>query len=117
MALMAPDCRLLTVDGRRAAGKGAVRELLTDFVATVRSTTHTITAQWHQDNVWIAEVEATYELRDLLKISALPRAFVLREGQDGVAELHVYGAHESPLTEHPTGAEPMRLGGRWIAPL
>jgi len=59
MAMMAPECRLLTVDGRRAEGAAAARELLTDFLATVRSMTHRITDQWHQDNVWIAEVEAT----------------------------------------------------------
>jgi SnoaL-like domain len=117
MALSAPDCRLLTADGRRAEGTEAVRELLTDFLAAMRSTTHRITAQWHQQNVWIAEVEATYELEDLLKIGALPRAFVLREGPDGFVDLHVYGAHERPLTEHRSDEEEMRLGGRWIPPL
>ncbi len=64
MALMAPNCRLLAVDGRSAEGGAEVRALLTDFVTTVRSTTHTVTAQWHQDDVWIAEVEASYELMD-----------------------------------------------------
>ena len=117
LALMAPDCRLLTVDGRRAEGEAGVRALLTDFAATVRSTTHRITAQWHQDDVWIAEVEVSYELRDWSRISALPRACVLREGRDGVAELHVYGAHERQLSDHRTGDEGMRIGGRWIPPL
>jgi ketosteroid isomerase-like protein len=117
MALMAPDCRLLAVDGRRAEGEAGVRALLTDFVATTRSTTHRITAQWHQDDVWIAEVEASYELIDRVKMSALRRACVLREGPDGVAELHFYGAHERQLSEHRTGDEGMRIGGRWIPPL
>jgi ketosteroid isomerase-like protein len=117
MALMAPHCRLLVADGRRAEGAAGVRALLTDFVATVRSTTHSITAQWHEGDVWIAEVEASYELRDWLKISALPRACVLREGPDGVAELHVYGAHERQLSDQGTEAEGMRIGGRWIPPL
>jgi hypothetical protein len=117
MALAAPDCRLLTVDGRRAEGKAGVREILTDFVATVRSTTHRITAQWHQDNVWIAEVEASYELANRSKISARPRAFVLRAGPDGFVELHTYGAHERPLSDQRTGEEGMRIGGRWIPPL
>ena len=92
-------------------------ELFTEFVATVRSTTHRITAQWHQDDVWIAEVEASYELRDRSEISALPRACVLRVGPDGVAELHFYGAHEHQLSHHRTGEEGMRIGGRWIPPL
>jgi hypothetical protein len=117
MALMAPNCCLLTVDGRRTEGEAGVRALLTDFVATVGSTSHRITAQWHQDDVWIAEVEVSYELRDWLKISALPRACVLREGPDGVVELRVYGAHERQLSDHRTGDEGIRIGGRWIPPL
>jgi SnoaL-like domain len=111
MALMAPECRLLTVDGRRAEGTAAARELLTDFLARLRSSTHRITDQWHLDNVWIAEVEATYELRDSLEMSALPRAFVARDGPDGLVDLHVYGAHERPLADHRTGDEGIRIGG------
>jgi SnoaL-like domain len=117
MALMAPTCRMLAVDGRCVEGEAEVRGLLTEFVATVRSTTHRITAQWHQDDVWIAELEVSYELMDRLKISALPRACVLREGPDGVAELHFYGAHERQLSDHPAAEEGMRIGGRWIPPL
>lgn len=117
MALIAPDARLLTVDGHRAHGSGQVRELLTSFLATLRSTTHRITAQWHQDNVWIAEVEASYELQDWLQLEALPRVFVLREGAGGFSDLHIYGAHEHPLTNHRTGEEGMWIGDRWIPPL
>lgn len=117
MALSAPDIRILSADGRRAEGTEAVRELLTDFLATLRSTTHRITAHWHQDNVWIAEVEATYELKDWVRTGALPRAFVLRDGPDGFVDLRVYGAHERPLADHRTGEEGMRIGGRWIPPL
>jgi hypothetical protein len=117
IALMAPDCRFLVVDGRRVEGTAAVRELLTEFLSTTRSTKHEVTAQWHQDSVWIAEVDATYELTDRMKMGGLPRAFVLREGSDGFVDLRVYGAHERPLTDHPTGEEGMRLGGRWIPPL
>lgn len=117
VALLAPDGRLLTVDGRRARGADAVHALLTDFLATVRSTSHQITTQWHVDDVWIAEVDATYELRDWLKLDALPRVFVARMGADGIADLRAYGAHERPLTEHRTGDEGMWIDGRWIPPL
>ena len=117
MALIAPDARLLVADGRRAEGSDAVRELLTRFVADLRSTAHRITGQWHQDDVWIAEAEADYELRDWLQLTALPRAFVLYEGPDGIRDLRVYGAHEHPITEHRTGEEGMRIGDRWIPPL
>ncbi len=117
MALVAPDIRLLTVDGRRAEGIEAVRELLGEFLAMLRSTTHVVTAEWHQDNVWIAEVEATYELEDWLRVSALPRVVVLRDGPDGFADVRFYGAHEHLLTDHRTGEEGMWIGERWIPPL
>jgi hypothetical protein len=117
MALMAPDCRMLAVDGRRAEGTAAVRELVADFLAMVRSTTHRVTDQWHQENVSIAEVEATYELKDSLETSVLPRAFVGRDGPDGLVELHVYGAHERPLVDHRSGHEGIRIGGMWMPPL
>lgn len=116
-AMFSADARLLTADGRRAEGFGAVRALLADYLAALRSTSHRITAQWHEDDVWIAEVEANYELRDWLQISALPRAFFLREGPGGIADLRVYGAHEHSLADHPTGEEGMWIGERWIPPL
>jgi hypothetical protein len=117
IALMAPDCRMLIADGRRAEDTASVRELISDLLATLHETTHRVTSQWHpEDDVWIAEIEATYELKDRLRIS-VPRAFVLRDGPHGIVGLNVYGAHEHPLTEHRTGAEGMRLGGRWIPPL
>lgn len=117
MALAAPGSRALTADGRRAEGEEELRALITDFLSRLRSTTHRITAQWHPDDAWIAEVEATYVLRDGLELRALPRVIVLHAGPDGIAELHVYGAHERPLTEHRTGEEGMWVGGRWIPPL
>jgi len=117
LALLAPDCRFLTADGRRAVGSEAVRELLQEFLATLRSTRHQITAGWHVDNVWIAEVQADYELQDWLELKALPRAFVLRGGPDGITDLRVYGAHERQLGEHRTGEDGMRIGDRLIPPL
>jgi SnoaL-like domain len=117
MALAAPDVRILTADGRHAEGADAVRALLADFLGSLRSTAHRITAQWHVDDVWIAEVDATYELRDWLQLNALPRAFVLRMEPEGIADLRAYGAHERPLTEHRTGEEGMWIGDRWIPPL
>ena len=117
MALAAPDCRMLAVDGTRANGSGAMRELLSSFFASLRSMRHHVTAQWHVDDVWIAEVDGSYELMDWLQLNGLPRAFVLRDSPDGFVELRVYGAHERPLTDHRTGEEGMRIGERWIPPL
>jgi hypothetical protein len=117
MALMAPDARVLVADGRRAEGTQAVRQLFGDFLGQLRSTTHRIKAQWHQEDVWIAEVDASYELRDWLQLTGLPRAFVVRAGPDGVSELRAYGAHEHRLSERPTGETGTWVGGQWIPPL
>lgn len=117
MSLAAPYVRLLTVDGRRASEAEGARRLLGDFLSALRSTTHVITAQWHQDDVWIAEVEASYELRDWLKINGLPRVFIVRMGPDGIADLRVYGAHERPLEDHRRGDEGLWIGDRWVPPL
>ncbi len=117
MALFAPDGHLLTVDGQRVEGADAARELLTALLAELRTCTHRITAQWHVDGVWIAEVDASYELRDWLQLNDLPRVFVARMSAEEIADLRVYGAHEMPLTEHPTGEEGMWIGTRWIPPL
>ena len=118
IAQFAPDARLLTADGRHAKGINGVRELMSEFLGELRTTTHRITAQWHQDNVWIAEVDATYELTDWMETGTLPRAFVMRAGSGGqVADLRVYGAHERRLSDHRTGEEGMWVGERWIPPL
>lgn len=117
MTLFSHDARLLTADGRCAQGREEVRAVLTELLAALRSTTHRITAEWHPDDVWIAEVLASYELRDWLALNELPRVFVLREGPDGFSDLRVYGAHERPLGDHRTGEEGMWIGDRWIPPL
>ena len=83
MALVGPEPGFLTADGRRGAGTEAVRELLNEFLAALRSTAHRVTAQWHLDDVWVAEVEADYELQDWLALKALPRVFILRMGEAG----------------------------------
>lgn len=117
MAQFGPDPRALVVDGRRAEGTDAVRELLTTFLAMLRSTAHRITDQWRVDEVCIAEVEADYELQDWLQLNALPRAFILRLQGERIVDLRVYGAHEQPLSDIPTGEEGLWVGRRWIPPL
>ena len=117
MALCAPDCRLMTVDGRHAEGAQATRKLFAEFLGQVRSTTHQITAQWHEGDVWFAEVLADYELKDWLKAEGLPRAFVIRTGPDGIYDVRAYGANERELSDHRSGEEPFRIGGRLVLPL
>jgi hypothetical protein len=116
-AHFASDARLMTADGRRAAGIDQVRALLTDFLADLRSTSHQITAEWHEAETWIAEVDASYELDDWLQTSPLPRAFVLRQGPDGIRDLRVYGANEHRLADHPPGGLGTWVRGRWVPPL
>ena len=117
IALFAQDAHLLTADGRRADGIEAVRKLLTDLLGELHSVSYRITGQWHDGDVWIAEVEATYELKDRLQTGPLPRALVLREGPDGITDVRLYGAHERDLADHPTGEEGLWIGDRWIPPL
>jgi hypothetical protein len=117
MALVAPDVQVLAADGRHADGGQAARELIESFLSELRSSTHQITAQWHVDDVWIAELEASYVLKDWLQMNAVPRVMVLREGPDGIVEMHFYGAHELPLTDHRSPDQGTWLGARWIPPL
>lgn len=116
-ALMAPDCRLLTVDGRRAEGIEAVRALIEDVLSALRATTHRVTAHWHEENVWIAEVEADYELKDWRRITGLPRVFVVRAAAAGLTDTRIYGAHEPGFANEDAGERGIRFGGRWMPPL
>ena len=117
VAMCAPDCSFMAVDGRHAEGRDALEVLLEAFFSQLRSTSHEITSQWQFEDVWIAEALATYELADWLRIEKLPRAFVIRTGPQGISELRAYGAHERPLSEHRTGGELVRIGGRPVLPL
>ncbi len=118
MALLAPDCALLMSDGGRAQGAEDVRAQLGDLLDHLRSATHRITNQWQVGDVWIAEVEADYELRDQSLLSRLPRAIVARTGDGGrIVELRVYGAHEHALYDRGRGDGSMVIGGRYMPPL
>jgi SnoaL-like domain len=117
VALCAPDCRLTTADGRQAEGRAETGQLLSRFLSQIRSTSHEITSHWHVDDAWIAEVLASYELRDWLKIEGLPRVFVLRSGPEGVHDIRVYGANERSLSDHGGGDDVVRIGGRLVLPL
>ena len=117
VALCSPDCRLATADGRRAEGRAGVRDLLAGFLSDLRSATYQLTAQWHQDEVWFAEVLASYELRDWLRLEQLPRAFVVRTDDAGICDVRIYGAHERRLTHRRSDDEPYRVGGHILLPL
>jgi hypothetical protein len=114
---LAPGGDLLRTDGRVADGIDQVRESLNEFVAPLRATTHSITAEWHpEEGVWIAELDAGYELRDGERHGPYKRVAVLRTGEGGITSLHFYGSHELPLTSHLPYRE-VRAGTHWLPTL
>jgi hypothetical protein len=117
LSAFAPNGRLLSPDGRRAEGPDAIRSRLAEFASELRAVSYTVTAQWHVDDTWIAELDATYELRDYAQIGPVPRAVVARVSAEGIADLRVYGAHERTLADHRTGEEGIWVGKRWVPPL
>jgi ketosteroid isomerase-like protein len=116
-ALFAEEVQVMLVDGRRAEGIASARQLLGELIDTLRCTSHRITDQWQFGDVWVAEVEADYERKDRLQLTALPRAFVLRTSAERITDVRVYGARERPLTDYRTGEEGMWIDDRWIPPL
>jgi hypothetical protein len=117
VALLAPGVQLLVVDGRRADGRDEARRLISDVLSMVRSVSHEITSQWQHEEVGIAEVNLTYELKDWYLLRDAPRAFFVHQGPEGITELHIYGAHERPLEEHQGDTGELRVGGTPILPL
>jgi SnoaL-like domain len=117
VGLFAPDGRLLITTGGFADGAGRVREVLAEFMAPLRAMTHEVSASWHpEDGVWIAELNAHYELKDGERHGPYPRAIVLRGDENGISELRIYGSHELPLTAHAPYRE-VRTGARWLPTL
>jgi len=115
VALFAEEARVLAADGRRAEGAEEVRELVTPALASLRSTSYEIMGQWQVDDVWIAEVDASYELRDFYGVDAVPLAFIMRSGPEGIVDARFYRAHERPVSEHDAGEQWGRLvRGHWI---
>lgn len=117
VSLLAPDCRVLAIDGQRTEGVEEFREWLSELFAGLRSMGHKVISEWHQGDTWIAEVEGTYELRNWLRLDSLPRAVFVRRTEPGIADARFYGAHEQSIIEEDTDGEMVRLGGRWIPPL
>ncbi len=118
VSLFAPDGQLLTLDNRVATNAVELRAVIGGFAAQLRTTTHRITAAWHpEEAVWIAELEATYELTDFARLGPLPRAIVLRTAPAGIARLSFYGQHELPLSESHRSFQEVRAGRHWLPTL
>jgi hypothetical protein len=117
-SMFAPGGRLLTVDGRVATGTEQVRAAISSFVGDLRSTSHRLMAEWHPEpEVWIAELDATYELNNYTELGPYARALVLRTGTGGIEELRIYGTHELPLIASAHPYQEVFGSGRWLPTL
>lgn len=100
VALFAEDGSLTTVGGESATGRESVRAVLGALMRELRSMHHRVASEWHPaDDIWIAELSASYELTDYSQRGPYARAIFLRAGSAGIEELRVYGAHELPLQQ------------------
>jgi hypothetical protein len=116
--LFAPGGRLLLADGRRSTGTADITESVSNCLAKLRSSRHNITAQWNPERgVWLAEVDADYELRDWLQLSGLPSVFVVRLGADGIEDLRIYGAQDQQLFDRSSDVDGFSVGGHWMPAL
>ena len=91
MSAFTSDSQLLMSDGRKVEGSKSVKTMLEGFLRQLRSVTHEIQAEWHVDDVWIAETTASYELRDWQRFEGLRRAVICRVDSRGIVDLRFYG--------------------------
>ena len=86
------------------------------------STTHTLREHWHEDHVWVGEVEASYVLADHSRLGPVSKVFIVRMAPGGIEELRVYAAvepsfHETRIRHERERNSGMMVGGRWVPPL
>ena len=118
VALFAPEASVAMLFGEEARGSDAVRLALGRFLAELRATRHEITASWNPEpGVWIAEMTATYELRDLRQLGPFRRAVVLRSSEAGIEDLRIYGGHELPLAAGGRPYQEVRGPSGWLPTL
>ncbi len=98
LSLCSPDVELMTAYGSEGKGLDEASAIFTELFRELRHTHHEIHTEWNPEpDVWIAEVTATYELRDASIRGPFRRVFILR-AQDGLmTQLRIYGSHEQPL--------------------
>ena len=118
VALFAPDASLTTVFGESASGRDRVSDLLRAFVSELRSAQHEVGNEWNPEaGVWIAEMSATYELSDYSRRGPYQRAIFLRAGEEGIEQMRIYGAHESPLAQAGHAYSEVRGAHGWLPTL
>jgi hypothetical protein len=121
-ALFADGGRLGYVDGRVDEGAATVRERLREYFADLSSTTHTLREHWHEDRVWIGEIEASYVLADRSLLGPVSKVFIVRMAAEGIEDLRIYAAvepsfHETRIRHEREQYRGMMVGGRWLPPL
>jgi hypothetical protein len=118
LELFAPSGNFMTAFGAEANGTEELREELSGFFAGLRGCAHTVETEWHPEpTVWIAEVNATYELEDFSQRGPYKRVLVLRQGEDGIVSLRIYGAHELPLNSSAETYQEVRGPHGWLPTL
>jgi hypothetical protein len=93
-ALFADHGRLRYVDRQIDEGALAVHHRLREYFADLSSTTHTVRESWHEDRVWVGEVEASYVLADHSILGPVSKVVFLRMASGDIEELWVYAAVE-----------------------
>ncbi len=120
-ALFAQHGRLRYVDGRVEEGVAAVRDRLREYFADLSSTTHTLLDHWHEDRVWIGELQASYVLADQSLLGPVSKVFIVRMAPEGIEDLRVYAAGEPSFHEtelrHEREHGRIVVDGRWLPPL
>lgn len=117
-SLFAPQAEVLTVYGREGKGVDQARAVLAELLDELRETHHDLTSEWNPEpGVWIAEVAATYRLKDFSRRGPYLRAIVLRVGDAGIEQLRIYGSREPPLTVDAGGYQEVLGPHGWLPTL
>ncbi|MGH2842628.1 MAG: hypothetical protein ACRDKL_03455 [Solirubrobacteraceae bacterium] len=90
----------MTVYGGEGTGAEHARAMLGELIGELRTTSHVLISEWNPvPGAWIAELNATYELKDFSRRGPYHRAILLHAADGLIQQLHVYGTHELPLPE------------------
>lgn len=116
--LFTDDVQLMTVYGAEGIGVAQARAVLAELLGELRATHHDIVSEWNPEaGVWIAEVTATYELKDFSQRGPFHRVIIARERTNLISQLRMYGSHELPLSESESAYREVRGPHGWLPTL
>lgn len=117
-SLFSSDAELVTTYGQHGRGADQVRSLLGELLGELRATKHTVTSEWNPEpGVSLAEMTATYELKDFSERGPYRRAAILRSANGRIEQLAIYGTHELPLPEAERSYTEVRGPHGWLPTL